>query len=193
MGCSVRSVSTNKLVGYRITCKQCYHAKLLAPKETSDESPTSPLLLQGPENSTRIVIKGPHTKASHPDGKHNTPMTVLKAPKLVVKGPKLNCHDQTLSSTRKKNSRPNTKQVASDSSSAAKRSRNNCSWGIIWKWNKKNIEDTSIDFRIKNILLKGGSDMANLEPVCHLCRKAYRSDLMYICCETCASKFFCNK
>lgn len=179
-GCSISSVSTNREVEYLTTCKRCYHAKLFAPKEISNDSPTSPLLLQGRENSSGTVFKGPRTKASHPDMKQVTPMTVLK-------GPKPKCYDQTLTSARTKKGHRETKQVASDSTSAERSLRKNCSWGIIWK--KKINEDTNIDFRIKNILLKGGSGIPQLEPVCHLCRKPYRSDLMYIRCETCQSKF----
>ncbi|KAJ1378783.1 Zinc finger, PHD-type [Sesbania bispinosa] len=174
--CGACQVSTNKEFGYMTTCKQCYHAMLLAPKGTNNESPTSPLLLQGRENGSGTVSNGPRTKASHPDMKQATSVTVLK-------GPRPKRHDQTPKTTRIKNSHPGTKQVASDS---AKSRRKNCSWGLIWK--KKGNEDIDINFRTKNILLKGGSGMPQscLEPpVCHLCRKPYRSDLMYIRCETC--------
>lgn len=185
--CSISSVSrlsTNGGVEHLTTCKQCHHAMLLAPNETIDESPTSPLILQRQENSSGTVFKGPRSKAGHSDTKQVSSMSASK-------GPKRKCHEQTLTSTKRKNSHPETKQAASDSTSASSARRNNCSWGIIWK--KKINEDPNIDFRMKNILLKGGSDIPDLEPVCHLCKKAYRSDLMYICCETCQSKFFCSK
>lgn len=81
---------------------------------------------------------------------------------------------------------PDLKQGASNSSLATK-SRRSSSWGIIWK--KKSSEDTGFDFRLKNILLKGSSGVPQLEPVCRLCHKPYRSDLMYIRCETCECKF----
>lgn len=58
-----------------------------------------------------------------------------------------------------------------------------CSWGIIWK--KKDSENTGVDFRLKNILLRGTPDMNWLKPVCYLCHKPYNPDLMYIHCETC--------
>ncbi|RDY08013.1 DDT domain-containing protein PTM, partial [Mucuna pruriens] len=152
-GCSVSStVSTCEEVEFLATCKQCHHAKLLTQKESCNESPTSPLLLQGQERSSSTVVKGPRPKS----------------------------YGQGLMSTRTKNSRPDMKQVASLEAKSRCRS---CSWGIIWK--KKNNEDTGFDFRLKNILLKGGSGMPQLEPVCRLCHKSYRSDLMYICCETC--------
>ncbi|MED6155470.1 hypothetical protein PIB30_005674 [Stylosanthes scabra] len=183
-GCSLRSTTilSNKKVEYLTTCNQCYHAKLLAKKETSNESPTSPLLLQGRENNTLTILKGPKpkysdlaqksakAKDSRPDAKQVASMTVLKEAK---------------SSTRSKDSHPDSKQPASGSSSATTTRKRNCSWGVIWK--KKNIDDTGEEFRLKNILLKGGSGTPHLQPTCHLCRKAYRSDLMYIHCESCSN------
>lgn len=85
-----------------------------------------------------------------------------------------------------------TKQISSDSILSTKSRRRVCSWGIIWK--KKNSKDTGTTFRQNNILLSGGANVHRLEPICHLCRKPYRSDLMYVCCETCKSKFspLCN-
>ncbi|XP_020552432.1 DDT domain-containing protein PTM-like [Sesamum indicum] len=64
----------------------------------------------------------------------------------------------------------------------AKRSKNK-NWGLIWR--KKNCEDTGIDFRLKNILLRGNPDMDLTEPLCRLCNQPYNSELMYIRCETC--------
>ncbi|KAI4322361.1 hypothetical protein L6164_022064 [Bauhinia variegata] len=154
--CSVSStISTNQEVKFLSTCKQCYNAKLLTQKVTSNESPTSPLLLQRREHGSITVLKGPRPK----------------------------CYDQTLTSTRTKDTRPDMKLGASDSVVATKPQRRNCSWGIIWK--RKNNDNTGIEFRLKNILLKGGRSVPHPEPVCHLCRKPYRPDLMYICCETC--------
>ncbi|TKY48606.1 Nucleosome-remodeling factor subunit BPTF [Spatholobus suberectus] len=155
-GCSVSStVSTCEEVVFLATCQLCHHAKLLTQKESCNESPTSPLLLQGQERSSLTDLKGPRPR----------------------------CYGQGLMSTRTKNSRLDMKQVASYPPLETKGRSRNCSWGIIWK--KKNNEDTGFDFRLKNILLKGGSGLPQLEPVCRLCHKPYRSDLMYICCETC--------
>ncbi|PIN00987.1 Nucleosome remodeling factor, subunit NURF301/BPTF [Handroanthus impetiginosus] len=67
-------------------------------------------------------------------------------------------------------------------SAVAKKSKNK-HWGLIWR--KKNCEDTGIDFRLKNILLKGNPDMDLSNPVCRLCNQPYNADLMYIRCETC--------
>lgn len=89
-----------------------------------------------------------------------------------------------------------TKVTACDSVLATKAPpRKLCSWGIIWK--KKDGENTGVDFRLKNILLRGTPDMNWLKPVCYLCHKPYNPDLMYIHCETCQRKsslyfkFFC--
>jgi len=154
------TVSTCEEVEFLATCKQCHHAKLLTQKESCNESPTSPLLLEGQEQSTSAVLKEP--------------------------GPK--CDGQGLMSSRTKNNRSDMKRAASDFPLETKGRSKNCSWGIIWK--KKNNEDTGFDFRLKNILLKGGSGLPHLEPVCRLCQKPYKCDLMYICCETCKRKFF---
>ncbi|KAA8550243.1 hypothetical protein F0562_001927 [Nyssa sinensis] len=75
------------------------------------------------------------------------------------------------------------KPATRDSSLVTKSQRKLCSWGLIWK--KKKAKDTGIDFRLKNILLRGNPDTSFSGPVCHLCHKPYNSDLMYICCETC--------
>ena len=53
---------------------------------------------------------------------------------------------------------------------------------------EENVEDSEIDFRLKNILLRGNPDTNWSRPVCHLCHQPYNSDLMYICCETCKSE-----
>ncbi|KAI4334293.1 hypothetical protein L6164_019003 [Bauhinia variegata] len=154
--CSVSStISTNEEVEFLSTCKQCYNAKLLTQKVISNESPTSPLLLQRREHGSVTVSKGPRPK----------------------------CYDQTLTFTRTKDTCHDMKLGASDSAVTTKSRRRNCSWGVIWK--KKNHDNTGIDFRLKNIILKGGSGVPQLEPVCHLCHKPYRPDLVYICCETC--------
>ncbi|CAJ2654590.1 unnamed protein product [Trifolium pratense] len=182
--CSISSVSilsTNGEVERLTTCKQCHRAKLLAPNVISDESPTSPLILQGQENSSGTIFKGPRPKAGHSDTKQVNSVSVSK-------GSKRKCPDQTLSSSRKKKCHPDTKQAASGSTlvESSNRRNNNFSWGLIWK--RKSNEENN-DFRIKNILLKGGSNMPDLSPVCKLCKKAYRSDLMYIRCETCQNWF----
>lgn len=76
---------------------------------------------------------------------------------------------------------------STDLSEVTKKTRKS-NWGLIWR--KKNSEDTGIDFRLKNILMRGNVDKGFMNPVCRLCNQPYNADLMYICCETCKSKFF---
>lgn len=161
--CTVSSTfSTNEEVEFVIMCKLCYHGKILAQNGTCIESPTSPLHLQVPKYQNLIT---------------------------ATKGAK--------SSIRAQDTHSESKQTRPESSLAAKSRRKSCNWGVIWKKkNNKNssvsdkkVKDESIDFRLNNILLKGGgSGVHRMEPQCHLCRKPYRSDLMYICCVTCKSK-----
>ena len=114
---------------------------------------------------------------------------LLKGSSLtILKEPVPKCDDQIPRSTREKDCRPDMKKVAFHSPLESKSSGKKSSWGIIWK--KNNNENTGIDFRLKKVLLKGRSSLPQLEPVCHLCHKPYRSDLMYIGCETCTRKFF---
>ncbi|KAL8496450.1 hypothetical protein ACS0TY_020241 [Phlomoides rotata] len=63
---------------------------------------------------------------------------------------------------------------------------NNKNWGL--RWSRKNCEATGIDFRLKNILLRGNPDMDLTEPVCRLCNQPYNPELMYIRCESCPRK-----
>ncbi|KAL2328516.1 hypothetical protein Fmac_021943 [Flemingia macrophylla] len=186
-GCSTSSIVSANEVEHVTICKQCYHARILAQKETNNESPDSPLLLQGQENNSGTFFKGSRpkshdripkpsrAKASNADMKQVTPVAVLK-------GTKTKCYEQEPTSTRTRDNHLDMQQVASDATSAGKRPRKICSWGIIWK---KKINDTDNGFSLRNIILKGGSSMPQLQPVCHLCHKPYRSDLMYICCEAC--------
>ncbi|XP_011090113.1 DDT domain-containing protein PTM-like [Sesamum indicum] len=67
-------------------------------------------------------------------------------------------------------------------SAVATRSRK-LHWGLIWR--KKNYEDTGMDFRLKNILLRGNLDRDLPEPLCRLCNQPYNANLIYIRCETC--------
>jgi len=158
----------NEDVEFLIMCKHCNRAHALAQNESSKESPTSTLALHGRECHNLLT---------------------------VPKGGRPPCNNQPLASVRTHDTRSELKQASSDSSLASKSRHRLCSWGVIWKKKKKNSEDTvksgksGIDFRLKNVLLKGSFDIHRLEPVCHLCHKPYRSDLMYICCEACNSKF----
>ncbi|KOM50605.1 hypothetical protein LR48_Vigan08g143200 [Vigna angularis] len=184
-GCSTSQIVSANEVEYLTTCNQCYHARLLAQKENSNESPTSPLLLRGRENNSGTVLKRsrPRTLDQVPKSsktKANNPMKqVTSATSLKKTKAKRSEQEPT---TGINDNHLDMQQVASVETSAAKRHRKNCSWGIIWK--KKHNEDSD-DFMLRNILLKGSSNIPGLKPVCHLCRKPYTSDLMYICCETC--------
>ena len=165
------TISMNDEIEFLITCKQCHHAKALVQNKSCNESPTSPLPLQRQEYPNLMTVnKGGRPKAN------NQSLASVRT---------RDTRSELKQATR--DIRSELKQATSDSSLANKSRRKLCSWGIIWK--KKNSEDTGIDFRLKNILLKGSLDVRRLEPVCHLCQKPYRSDLMYICCETCNSKF----
>lgn len=160
-GCSLNSTfSTFKEVEFLTTCKKCNDARLLIKKEHSIESTPSPLTLKAQEHSSLAISKPAKPK----------------------------CYDQIPRSSKVKDCRPDMKQVASHPPVETKSRRRNTSWGIIWK--KNNSEDTGFDFRLKNILLKRSSSLpGSAHPVCHLCRKSYRPDLMYIRCEMCTSKF----
>ena len=143
-----------------ITCKQCYQAKVLAQNVTCNESPTSPLHLQVPQYQKLTATKGPK------------------------------------SNYKAQNACSETKLASSESNLTAKSRRKLCNWGIMWK--KRNSKDASAldqkskdassDFRQNNILLKGGSGHM-MKPECYICHQSYRSDLMYIRCEACKSKF----
>ncbi|XP_022140394.1 DDT domain-containing protein PTM-like [Momordica charantia] len=157
VNCAVRSsISAPEGVGYPITCKQCYHLKALIHIENSTESPTSPLPLQGKEHRSLSTVR----KSARPNGSIQPSAPVNKPDPQSEK-----------------------KQAPPVSGSASKNRRRNCSWGIIWK--KKNIADTGANFRHSYLLLKGRRELHHMEPVCYLCTKPYRSDLMYICCEAC--------
>ncbi|KDP34357.1 hypothetical protein JCGZ_11240 [Jatropha curcas] len=169
------TIYTNEEVEFSIACKQCYSAKVVTP-DNSNDSPTTPLPLQRRESQNVLTVN---------------------------KTTRIKLHTQPLMSVKTQESSSETKQITSASSLATKnRSRSSAtksrsrsseikqqnkvgSWGVIWK--KKNVEDTGIDFRCKNILLKGGSE--RLRPDCHLCKKPYNRELMYIYCEKCKNWF----
>lgn len=158
--CTISStVSTNEEVEFLITCKQCYQAKALAQKQKFKEFSSSPLPWQMKE--------------------YHTPLT-------VTTGGRPKNYNQSLTSIRVQESRSEMKQATTDSGLATKKRRPICSWGIIWK---KKTPDSGTNFRINNILLGGGSDVHRLKPVCHLCHMPYQSNLTYIRCESCKSKF----
>ncbi|KAH7561168.1 hypothetical protein JRO89_XS10G0183100 [Xanthoceras sorbifolium] len=157
-GCTLSSVYNNR-VERLITCKLCYNGKVLAPSQIRSESQITPL----PSRRQEYHTAPPIAKGMRPKG--------LSQPSASVR------NQETCSGT---------KQNISGSSSVMKARSRTLSWGIIWK--KKNTEDTGVDFRRANILLRG-SDVHHLEPVCDLCQQLYNSDLMYIHCENCKRWF----
>ncbi|KAF5937654.1 hypothetical protein HYC85_025160 [Camellia sinensis] len=136
-------------VEFLITCKRCSPTKTIPKSENSNESSTRPLLLQGQEFQNAVTVsKGAKQKSFI---QPSTPVGHLGSFLKIKSAPR-------------------------GSSLAAKNRHRLCSWGLIWK--KKNLEDNGIDFRLKNLLLRGNSDMSWPGP-------PYNSDLMYIRCETC--------
>ncbi|GAB4859715.1 hypothetical protein Ancab_011195 [Ancistrocladus abbreviatus] len=143
-------------VEFIITCRLCYHGKVLPQSNSSVESPTSPLALQGQEYQ--------------------------KAPAVSNSAKQKGNHQQT-SSVGTIESCSEMKTAAPDSSLVTKNRKRLCHWGLIWK--KKNADDTGADFRLKHIMWRGNPDMKVESPLCHLCQKPYNRNLMYIRCETC--------
>ncbi|CAK9150506.1 unnamed protein product [Ilex paraguariensis] len=150
------TVFRNEEVEFLITCNQCYHTKALSQTENNNESPTSPLFLQGQEFHSAV--------------------TVTRGRQVGYSRPLASVGTSELSSEMKS---------STQDSSITKNRHKLCSWGLRWK--KKNVEDTGLDFRSKNILFKGSPGKNWLKPTCHLCNQPYNSDLMYICCETCTN------
>lgn len=140
-----------------ITCKLCYQAKVFTPTKIRSEPSITPL----PSHRQEFHSAPPIEKSIKSSSKSSVSLSAQKTGSV--------------------------KKVASSSSLASKnRSRSRTlSWGVIWK--KKNNEDTGVDFRRMNILLKG-SNVHHLKPVCGLCKRPYDPDLMYIHCEGCKSK-----
>lgn len=176
------NIHTTARVEFIITCKRCYIEKEATRKnEIAVDSPTSPLLLQGKESQrSATVIK---IKFGRQNG-HERPLecsNVRSSQPQKSKSSKKNSKNRSLQSVGQK-----PKNIKSKKGSKKKtRKRSKC-LGLIWK--KKNADDTGVEFRINNILLKGNPNGHLLAPKCHLCAQPYNSDLMYILCENCSSK-----
>lgn len=192
--CAVRAnVQMGEHVEFIITCKRCYQEKVVTPQnEIVGDSPTSPLLLQGPESQhPATVIKGGKqngygrpldylnqsseknsTASNRKTGRSGKQNGIRRQSESVDQSSKENGKRPSLESSEK--------IPTNDSSVGKKNSKTHLSWGLIWK--KKDPEDTGIDFRLKHLLLKGNPNGNLLAPVCHLCTKPYNSDLMYIRC-----------
>ncbi|KAK6926666.1 Zinc finger, PHD-finger [Dillenia turbinata] len=151
-------VHTGEEVEFLTTCKRCSRVQMLAQNENRNGSPRSPLPVQVQEYQNAVSVTKSVKKKNH-----NHPLASGGAP----------------------DSGSNNKKKTTGSSSWATKSKQRklCNWGLIWR--KKNIQDTGIDFRLRNIMLKGSPDVSLCKPVCHLCHGPYNSNLMYIRCETC--------
>ncbi|XP_062105255.1 DDT domain-containing protein PTM-like [Humulus lupulus] len=168
------SFHMNEDVTFSTMCKQC-HGK----NATCNESPTSPFHLEvAVYQKLMAANKGSRARDTRTELKQvasESTSTAKKASKL--------------SSVAKKPPSKSTsaaKKTSSKSTSVAKSRPKLGSWGIIWKKaNSDACVDTSVSFRQNNILLKNGSVSHRKEPVCSICRKPYRPDLTYVCCETC--------
>lgn len=159
MQCTVSSmVHMNPEVDLLTTCKRCNKTETTMQNGKYNASTTSTLLLQK-------------------QGPYNAP--------TESKGEMKSGSNQPLRSNGTVDRSSERKPSSNSSSSKAKKRNTIPYWGLIFK--KKNNEDTGIDFRLNNVLLKGNP---NSEAECDLCKKPYNSDLMYICCETCKSKNF---
>lgn len=154
--CTVSStVDGNDDDEYTNACKKCCQNRALTGVKCSDESPTSPLLLQGQYFPKQISAK---------KGVNVGNSSRLSASVATLKHSSDRKHGNSSNSTTKKKHK----------------------LGVVWR--KKN-EDTGIEFRLRNIFLKGNLDGDFPRLTCYLCRKPYNPDLMYIRCETCTSKF----
>ncbi|XP_008776138.1 DDT domain-containing protein PTM-like isoform X1 [Phoenix dactylifera] len=156
--CSISSVA-DKIAdpGSNFTCKLCYHTK------------------SATLNTSRKEILDNHL----PSQKQNP----------LVAGPKIRLQigfPPAAQSVGAAEAHPERRPLASGSNSECKAKRSGTwqSCGLIWK--RKKGDESGQDFRAKNIILKSKEGMnPSKKPICCLCNRSYRSDLMYICCEKC--------
>lgn len=192
-----------KHVEFLITCKRCYQEKYVNVKpqvqiQINGDSPTSPLLLQGQESqhsTTSIKVEKqngfeirqhhvPTISNQSAQKNHPTP-SQPKTSKSGKKSSKKILPTQSVDQIQSSSKKPK------NNSTSKKRSKvtgAKLTLGLIWR--KKNPDETGIDFRLKNLLLKNNPNGHLLAPSCHLCNKPYDSSLMYIHCEGCSSKSF---
>lgn len=170
------TVLTNEDFEFITTCKQCAHGKAVTQTNSTVESPTSPLAMQGQEyQNSAPVTKSVRLRSTIQQYQNSA---------VVAKSLRTKSNNQQSPSVGAVEAVSDKKPVSSDSNSkkSLKKDRQ-CHWGLIWK--KKNTDDGS-DFRLKNVLFGGNpSGGSTLRPSCYLCHKPYNHDLMYIHCETC--------
>lgn len=197
--CTSSSSYLNGKVEHFIMCMLCCHAQGFARKDTSNRSPfaqkdisnQSPFAqklqsYKSPFAQNDISNKSPTTPLFvHGRQVHSTPAVAKSAPvKVSFLPPKPPASVVSAgSSIKTKENRSEVKHRASAASMAEKPRKKICHWGIIWR--KRNSEETGIEFRRANLLIKGGSDNQLVKPVCHLCQQPYNLELMYVHCETC--------
>lgn len=160
----------NKEVKFLETCKRCYEIEAAATEENHDVANTSYLQFKETQNAITVTKQAP-TSCSQTEKPQDTP-TVSKGGKE-----RDSVMHQTLDHSFEKLTRRGS-NVKSETRSRL------CSWGLIWK--KNSSKGTGLEFRLKNILMKGNPNFSHVR--CDLCKKAYNKDLMYISCETCNSK-----
>ncbi|KAI3676989.1 hypothetical protein L1987_86606 [Smallanthus sonchifolius] len=176
------NIQTIAQVEFLITCKRCYIEKETAPKnEVVGDSPTSPLLLQGQESQHSATVITVRKQNGHERPlQYSNPTS--NQPRKSKSGKK-NSKSRLLQSVEQKPKNNNSTKGSKKKNSKS----NKLCLGLIWK--KKTPDDTGIEFRINNLLLKGNPNGHLLAPKCHLCTQPYNSDLMYILCEKCNNWF----
>ncbi|CAI9105531.1 OLC1v1004470C3 [Oldenlandia corymbosa var. corymbosa] len=103
--CAVSSITRiNEEVKYLITCKRCYQTRAPSQIESSNESPTSPLHLQGQEFSNMVINQGVQLTNSDHSSITVKSLQPSQAPTSVT-----------------------------SSKSSSKSKRKLLSWGLIWK------------------------------------------------------------
>ncbi|KAL8151140.1 hypothetical protein V2J09_020948 [Rumex salicifolius] len=198
------AVQGNEDIGYIITCKSCVHAKTIAQNKNveSPTSPLA-LQGQDYQNGVSAAksakqkhsgkqllpvgasdglsnVSGLSTTAKRGKKKHNGKQ------KLPIGTPESVAGVKVLSVSKKRKKSHCGKKLPHESSSGIKQrsvdsnlnsyvKKKLCSLGLIWKKNKKNEpEDNGIEFRHKNILMKGNPQNMDVSEVqCRSCQKQY--------------------
>jgi hypothetical protein len=64
-------------------------------------------------------------------------------------------------------------------------------FGLIWKRSKNDLRSSKL--KADDVILRSRDGVGSpMKPTCFLCFKPYRSDLMYIRCESCRSRYTCQ-
>jgi hypothetical protein len=159
----------NAEVEYSIVCKECRKPKIKPISQTeihNKDSPTSPLFIQHQEihSAPTIVKKRKHIGSNN--NNNNSPLPILPVAGNI----------QRCSSEMKPGPTSTNNSGLSVNRSKIK------SWGLIWK---KKDDESGIDFRIKNLMLKNNPNRVLHPPECFICHKKYDPSLMYLRCDSC--------